>query len=102
MWAKFWTWVKTYLFKFVGGLFMDEKAGTQVISLGRVLLLIVFTVLLVNWHEKTTALPDGLMAAFYTLLGYVFGSKAVQTVQGWAPFTSSAAKTSEEPVEDPK
>lgn len=90
--AKLWSWIRTYLWKFLGGLFLDEKAGQQVISLGRVMLIIVFAVMLHCWQQDKAATPAGLMEAFYVLLGYVFGSKAVQTAQAWvkerSPYTN--------------
>jgi hypothetical protein len=81
--AKVWLWVKNYLWKFVGGLFMEDRAGTSVISLGRVLLLAVFVTMITFWHKERPELPGGLMEAFYALLGYVFGSKAVGTAREW-------------------
>jgi hypothetical protein len=93
---KLWNWIKTYLFKFLGGLFMDEKAGAQVISLGRVMLIIVFAVMLHCWHQDKAELPAGLMEAFIAMLGYVFGSKAVQTTQAWlAKGSSDSPRTPE-------
>ena len=81
--AKVWLWVKNYLWKFVGGLFMDEKDGTQAVSLGRVLLLAVMVQMFIFWHRERPELPGGLMEVFYTLTGYVFGSKVVGTAREW-------------------
>lgn len=81
--TKLWNWVKTYLWKFIGGLFLDEKQGAQVISLGRVLVILTFAWMAHCWTKGDPALPGGLQETFYVLLGYVFGSKAVQTAQTW-------------------
>lgn len=101
MWAKFWLWVKTYLFKFLGGLFMDDKNGAQVISLGRILLISVFGTMMWFWHHEKPELPGGLMETFYALLGYVFGSKAVQTAQQWVETKGPTIGGSLKPPEGP-
>jgi len=80
---KFWVWIKTYLFKFLGGLFMEDRNGAPVISLGRVALIAVLVQMFIFWHRETSVLPDGLMEVFYALTGYVFGSKAISTVKDW-------------------
>ena len=99
--AKFWTWCKTNLFKFIGALIMDDREGVQVLSLGRVLLGIVFVVMMISWHREKPELPGGILEVFYALLGYVFGTKAVQVGRSWVDTKApSSPKTSEEPPKE--
>jgi hypothetical protein len=87
-----------YLFKFLGGLIMDDRNGTPVISLGRVALIAVLVQLFIFWHKEVPILPAGIMEVFYALTGYVFGSKAVGMVKDWI----GNGKTSEAPEVPPK
>lgn len=73
--------VAAWCFKYIGGLFMEEKDGKMVVSLGRVLLLIVFMIMVWFWvFKKVQAnsdleMPDMLYETFVALCTYVFGSK---------------------------
>lgn len=84
---KFVTLLGAWAHKYLGGLFMEEKDGKQVVSIGRVSFAVVLSVMIWVWYrcmvyEETVALPPGLMEAFYTTAGYVFGSKVVGMVKG--------------------
>lgn len=77
--------------KYVGGLILEEKNGRMVISIGRVMLLLVFGIMAYFWiceimayfqaegdqEISSSAMPDMLYATFAALCGYVFGSKVV-------------------------
>lgn len=81
-----WNLIPVFAWKFVGALVMDDsKNGKAGISLGRVCFLGVLSVLFVLWFEslsgKEMELPPGIMEVFFTLAGYVFGTKAVRLVQ---------------------
>jgi hypothetical protein len=91
-----WDKVKDYLFKFFGGLFMDDRNGSPCISLGRVLLLAVMVQMFIFWHRESEMLPDGLMEVFYAMTGYVFGSKAVGMVKDWIAPKPPELPTTEE------
>jgi len=73
--------VAAWCFKYIGGLFMEEKGGKMTVSLGRVLLLIVFMIMVWFWLAKKVQansaleMPDMLYETFVVLCGYVFGSK---------------------------
>ena len=81
-----WTGFKSHVWKFVGALISDTKqSGEVAVSLGRVCFLAVLIFMFVMWEKSLTEAveaPPGLMEVFYTLAGYVFGTKALEFVRG--------------------
>ena len=94
--SKFWAWLKKavakigdWSYRYIGGLFMEQKDGKSVISIGRVAFMGVLGIMAWYWLFKSAPivpegkppiqleLPDGLIEAFYALAGYVFGTKLV-------------------------
>lgn len=81
--VRLWSGVRAWCYKYIGGLFMDEKAGKLTVSLGRVTILLVLFQMMWVWRrtvidgEPGAELPDGMLEVFLVLAGYVFGSKAV-------------------------
>lgn len=73
----FWEGLKHWVWKYIGGLFMDEKApGKWAMSLGRVAFLAVLGQMMWKWYKfEGEGLPPGMMEVFYTLAVYVFGTK---------------------------
>lgn len=79
---KVWNGIRSWCYKYIGGLFMDDKAGQLTVSLGRVTLLLVLIQMMWVWKRGvldgepgTPELPDGMLEVFMILAGYVFGSK---------------------------
>jgi len=76
-----WTWIQEWTYKYLGGLFMDDKGGKLTVSLGRVTILLVLFQMMWIWRrmaldgEPGVELPDGMLEVFLVLAGYVFGSK---------------------------
>lgn len=84
---KFWEGFKQNVWQFVGALISDTKQdGKVAISLGRVCFLAVLVFMFILWSksisEPVETIPPGLMEVFYTLAGYVFGSKAIEAIKG--------------------
>jgi hypothetical protein len=61
-------------------------------SIGRVMLMILFFAMLWSWRRVLLAdvagpveatLPDGMLACFYALLGYVLGGKGVKAIRNF-------------------
>ena len=81
-WLRLWAW------KYVGTLFMAPGVGGQMaVSLGRLAFVAVLIQFFWIWHKAGTGtppaeLPPGLMEVFYTMTGYVFGTKIVDAVKG--------------------
>jgi len=73
--------IAAWVYKYVGGLIMEEKNGKLVISIGRTMLLLVFAIMVWFWLFKKVQegseleMPDMLYETFVALAGYVFGSK---------------------------
>jgi len=84
--SRFWEGLKTWCFKYIGGLFMEDKAGQMVVSLGRVAILLVLLQMMWIWKravvdgEQISALPEGMIEVFLILASYVFGTKAVNAL----------------------
>lgn len=82
-----WANLKAISWKFVGGLVLEEKEGTHVISIGRFAFSVVFAVMLIHWaryhgqQPTPVPLPDGVLEAFYALLGYIASGKVAQALQ---------------------
>lgn len=80
---RLWVGLRAWCFKYIGGLFMEEKAGQMVVSLGRVSILLVLLQMMWVWKravidgEAGTPLPEGMIEVFLILASYVFGTKAV-------------------------
>jgi len=76
-----WTWIQEWTYKYLGGLFMDDKGGKLTVSLGRVTILLVLFQMMWVWRrvalggESGVELPDGMLEVFLVLASYVFGSK---------------------------
>jgi hypothetical protein len=63
-----WQSIKAWAYKWIGGLFLEDKGGAQVISLGRVTFLIVFGWMLTFWTRWYLAAPlDAAALAAATL-----------------------------------
>ena len=81
---RIWRGIKGWVYKYIGGLFMDSKDGQLTISLGRTALISVLIQMMWVWRrvvldgQPGMELPDGMLEVFLALSGYVFGSKAVQ------------------------
>ena len=74
--------------KYIGGLFLEEKDGKMVVSIGRVALLIVLGMMIWVWYrcmayEGTAEMPPGLFEVFCVLASYVFGTKVVGAIREW-------------------
>lgn len=104
---KFISWIKkaysilaTWCYKYIGGLFLEDKNGKLVISIGRTMLLLVFVIMVWFWLFKGAGkeMPGMLFEAFVTLCGYVLGSKVASLVSGMRSkiFGSSRDKPSPE------
>lgn len=84
---KVWLAVKSWTYKYIGGLFMEEKAGKTVISIGRVSLVAVLIALLWVWRRAVVGgdtgveLPTGMLHVFDVLCAYVFGSKVASVLK---------------------
>jgi len=78
----FWEGLKHWVWKYIGGLFMDEKApGKWAMSLGRVAFMAVLGQMMWKWYKyEGEGLPPGMMEVFYTLAVYVFGTKITDIV----------------------
>jgi len=78
---RIWKGVRSWAYKYIGGLFMDEKNGQLTMSLGRVTLLLILFQMMWVWRkvvldaEPGGELPDGMLEVFLILASYVFGSK---------------------------
>lgn len=78
--SKWWGTVKLWSYKYIGGLFLEDKEGHKVISVGRCGL--IFMVFRINgfwsgWTIETGDMPPGMMEVFYAFAAYVLGSKGV-------------------------
>lgn len=77
----FWISLKAWTYKYIGGLFMDEKHGKLTVSLGRVAMVLMLIMFIWIWRRSVLGgeigveLPSGMLEIFYVLAGYVFGSK---------------------------
>lgn len=88
-----WAIFKLWFYKYIGGLFVEQKKdGQLVISIGRVMLMVVFLAMLYFWLFKkvqeggTLEMPDMLYETFLTLCAYVFGSKVASALKAkWSP-----------------
>lgn len=85
---KGWAVFKLWMYKYIGGLFVEEKKdGQLVISIGRVMLMVVFLTMLYFWLFKKVQeggkleMPDMLYETFLTLCAYVFGSKVASALK---------------------
>jgi len=93
VWSKICGWV----YKYVGGLFMEEKNGKLTISLGRVAIILVLFQMMWVWRrvvldgQPGAELPDGMLEVFIALASYVFGSKAVTALK--AKWSSGKERT---------
>lgn len=98
-----WIAFKKHTWKFVGALISDTKHNGEVaVSLGRVCFLAVLTFMFVMWSKglgKPVETPPGLMEVFYTLAGYVFGSKALEVVGDRLKGNSARSQALENPDE---
>jgi hypothetical protein len=95
MWEQF----KAFAYKWIGGLFLEDKNGVLVVSLGRVSFLVVLGWMLVFWSRwyftagAEANLPPGLLEVFYTLAAYVFGSKVTDVLRAkFVPALGEAEK----------
>ena len=76
-----WQSIREWTFKYIGGLFMDEKHGKTVMSLGRSAMVLILVMFVWVWSrsvlngETGVELPDGMLEVFYVLASYVFGTK---------------------------
>lgn len=79
-----WLKIKNWFYKYLGGLFLEEKNGQMVISIGRAMLLCTFLIMSYFWlfqkvqeggGEEILEMPDMLYETFVALAAYVFGSK---------------------------
>lgn len=99
---KFWNTFKLWMYKYIGGLFLEEKKdGQLVVSIGRVMLMVVFLIMVYFWvFQKVQEggeggkleMPDMLYETFVALATYVFGSKvagALKTKWGGSSKSSS-------------
>jgi len=67
----------------------EKKDGELAMSIGRVMLLILFLGMLWSWRRVLLAdvggqeveLPGGMLECFYALLAYVLGGKGVQAIR---------------------
>jgi hypothetical protein len=89
-----WNAFKLNAWKILGALITDTKPdGRVAVSLGRVCFLGVLGFLFMLWFKSlhnVVEMPQGLMEVFYVLAGYVFGSKAVETVRSRIGGSSNA------------
>jgi len=84
----FWDSFKLWFYKYIGGLFVEvKKDGQLVISIGRVMLMIVFLIMVYFWLFKKVQegsnleMPDMLYETFVALCTYVFGSKVASALK---------------------
>lgn len=76
-----------WFYKYAGGLFIEVKDGQKVISIGRVMLLVVFLTMLYFWVLKKVQegfkleMPDMLFETFCVLCGYVFSTKVTAALK---------------------
>jgi len=66
--------MKDWVYKYVGGLFMEEKKGKMIMSLGRVVFVMIVAQMMIKWGLDKP-LGDGMLSAFYGMSGYIFGTK---------------------------
>jgi hypothetical protein len=76
-------WLRTWTWKYIGTLVMENKGGMMAMSLGRVAFVAILIQFFMLWHRAISAgtvveLPPGLMDVFYTVAGYTLGTKVVQ------------------------
>ncbi len=83
--SNFWEGLSEWVYKYLGALVMDEKDHRMVMSIGRVMLLVLFAALLWSWRhvlladgEIPSKLPPGMLECFYALLAYVLGGKGIK------------------------
>jgi hypothetical protein len=60
-WAQFWIGVRLWAFKYIGGLFMEQKDGQRVISIGRCMLLSILGWMFyfwANWQFQGSVTPE--------------------------------------------
>ena len=100
--AGWWSDLKLWTYKYIGGLVMEEKKdGHLSVSLGRVSFVATLLWIMSFWKEwSTTALeatgapgetaiavistmPPGMMEVFYALASYNFGTKVAGAVKAW-------------------
>ena len=83
---EFFEVIKQFLWKFFGAIVSDTKPNGQVaVSLGRISFVSVLLFLFYFWYRsmsESVEIPPGIMAVFYTLSGYVFGTKTIETLRG--------------------
>jgi len=68
---SFWQGVRDWAFKYIGGLFMDEKDGRKIISIGRCLLIFVvfwMAYFWSTWAAVMTLTPEMIAAAIVAQL----------------------------------
>lgn len=71
---KLWQGIKEWGYKYVGSLFMEEKAGKIGSSLGRVALVGLLTLAGSKWHAGED-IPNTMLYIMGGLLTYVTGTK---------------------------
>lgn len=84
--------LKHTAWKYLGSMFMEEKNGTQAVSLHRVLALVAFVACMILWFwgesQSVTAdkVPDSLLYTLWGLLGINGAHKVIM------PFTGKSGK----------
>lgn len=78
--------VRLGVWKYFGGLVMEDRQDTHVISIGRTSFLVVFSIMLWHWvayrgQVPVVPLADGLLEAFFALLGYIASGKVAQAIR---------------------
>lgn len=86
--------LKHNAWKYLGSMFMEEKNGTQAVSLHRVLALVAFIACMILWFwaDENRNVPDSLLYTLWGLLG-INGAHKVIT-----PFTNKSGSTTPSPV----
>lgn len=101
---SFWLGLKAWCYKYIGGLFMEEKGGKLTVSLGRVAMVLILIMFVWVWRrsvldgETGVELPAGMLEVFYVLAGYVFGSKIASGLK--TKWSNGAETTLEAPKPD--
>jgi hypothetical protein len=73
----------SFIWKFFGAMFMEDKGGVQAVSLHRVFTCIIGVVVIVWWVAAPgRAMPEELLYTFWGLLGITGGTKIIETVKG--------------------
>jgi hypothetical protein len=77
------TAIKSLLFKLLGALVMEkERDGSAKVSLGRVILIVVFGLAVWRWCQGVE-IQQTMLTVLMSSMGYVLGSKAIDGAKDW-------------------